>query len=187
MDDSEVVLLTDKEWSAIDGEICRVTDFSPAALVVEGKVVAPKTAMPYAGVTLECPKIAQPATGFITHKVDFAMLWAAFNERTPVEGTRADVTYAPESGNPDFVENSRLARHGVASGEEVWLVWTRKHYKKGVGLVPSVILPKLIVMVYPTGAYELATNPDFRPELGGEARWLARRPLVKWTPEIMEE
>jgi len=74
-------LLKDSQWSAIDGELCRVVDFFPIASVKGGKILAiGKT--PYASVVLECKKLPTKIKGFITHKVDFIHLWTAFKERT---------------------------------------------------------------------------------------------------------
>ena len=49
----------DKEWSAIDGEPCRVIDFIPMATMQNGQVVAPNKTEPYASVVLECRKLPQ--------------------------------------------------------------------------------------------------------------------------------
>jgi hypothetical protein len=146
MADLKRILRTDKDWSAVEDEVCRVTDFVPMSMVVDGQVKALKAGTPYASVTLQSPMLPKLATGFISHKLDFAMLWAAFNERTHIPGVRAEVEYDPHPGGPDQCENSKLARHGVAPNEEVWLVWTKKRYRTGFGLL-SGILPKLIVMV----------------------------------------
>jgi len=183
----DITFLKDDDWSAIDGEICRVLEFTPmSAAVRNGQVEASDHSTPYASVVFECRKIRGKATGFITHKVDFAMLWAAFNERTQVKGARVEVQYDANGGGPAFVENSKLAKHGVAPNEEVWLVWTKKRYKSWAGMMDK-FLPRLLVMVCPKGAYELANYPEVMPELGGEARFLAERPLVTWTPEAMVE
>jgi len=177
----ETVLLKDKDWSAIDGEICRVLEFTPLiAIVKDGHVKASSLTTPYASVVIECPIIQGNATGYITHKVDFAMLWAAFKERTQVKGTRVEMKY-DSHGVPAFV-----AKHGVATNEEVWLVWTNKHYILKSGLINKP-LPRLIVSVCPKGAYELVTNSNVRPELTGEARFLAECPLVAWTPIVMKK
>jgi len=177
----ESILLKDRDWSAIDGEICRVLEFTPLnAKVKDGRVKASSLTTPYASVVIECPKIQGKATGYITHKIDFAMLWAAFNERTQVEGARVEVKY-DSHGVPAFV-----AKHGVATNEEAWLVWTKKRYILKFGLINKP-LPRLIVSVCPKGAYELVTNPNVRPELKGEARFLAECPLVTWKPIVMKE
>ena len=177
----EVTLLKDKDWSAIDGELCRVLEFTPLGAVVEdGQVKAASKSLPYASVVIECPKIQGRVTGYISHKTDFAMLWAAFNERTQVKGVKVEIAYEP-NGNPVFV-----AKQGVATNEEVWLVWTQKNYIIRVRLM-NKFFPRLIVMVSPKGAYELVTDRNARSELTGEARYLAERPLVTWTPIAMRK
>jgi len=177
----EVTLLTDKDWSAIDGEICRVLEFTPLVAAVEdGKVKSESKSFPYASVIIECPKIQGRTTGYICHKIDFAMLWAAFNERTQVKGAQVEIAYERD-GNPVFV-----AEHGVAANEEVWLIWTQKNYISKIGFM-NKFFPRLIVMVSPKGAYELVTDRNVRPELTGEARYLAERPLVTWTPLAMKK
>jgi len=102
--ESKIVLLKDKEWSVIDGEPCRVIDFNPLGSLVDvdGKVQSPDHSTPYADITIECKKLGKNITGFITHKIDFKHLWAAFRERT------------------------------VKEDEEVIIFWTRKNYKTGV-------------------------------------------------------
>jgi len=176
-----VTLLKDRDWSVIDGEICRVLEFTPIGAVVEdGQVKGAIKSLPYASVVIECPKIQGKATGYISHKIDFAMLWAAFNERTQVKGAEAEIAHE-QNGTPVFV-----AEHGVASNEEVWLIWTQKNYISKIGLV-NKFLPRLIVMISPKGAYELLIDRNARPELTGMARFLAERPLVTWTPIAMKK
>lgn len=185
VDAQQIKFLTDDDWSAIDGEICRVVEFFPlSANMRDGCVDVSDHSTPYASVVFECPSITGKATGFITHKIDFAMLWAAFNERTQVKGAFADVQYDAKGGGPDLLENSKLARHGVALNEEVWFVWTKKRYKWWACFTKK-LFPRLLVMVCPKGAYEIANYQNFMPELRGEARFLAERPLVTWTPEVM--
>ena len=154
--ESETVLWKDSQWSAIDGEICRVSDFNPwgSSVDTNGKVHAMDKTTPYAGVTVECKKLGKNATGFICHKEDFKHLWAAFKHT---------------EGN----EN-----------EEVLVIWTKKHYKKVYKFV-APIMPRLWVMVCSKEAYDLFDS-DYRPELGGEARWDAMRPIIEWKPEVME-
>ncbi len=77
----EVSLLTDKEWSLIDGEPCRVVQFEPLGRIERGVLQAPK-GMPYASVVLECEKVQGPVRGYITHEIDFRNLWAVFELRT---------------------------------------------------------------------------------------------------------
>jgi len=97
---SEKHLLKDSQWSATDGEVCRVIDFTPMASIKEGKIFATDKSTPYASVVLECKKLPPETKGFITHKVDFMHLWLAFKER------------------------------GIGQDEEVLIFWTKKHYRK---------------------------------------------------------
>lgn len=152
---SEVTLLKDREWSVIDGELCRVIDFVPLCLIKNGKVLALNKPTPYASVHVECKKLPTKITGFICHKIDFMHLWMAFKERT------------------------------VKQDEEVIIIWTKKHYKK-IYKIFSAFMPRLWVMICPNGAFELKVNPSYKPELTGEARWKATKPIIDWKPEVME-
>lgn len=152
----KLVFRKDSEWSAIDGEACRVTDFvSLGSSVKDGKVSAMDKTTPYASITLESKKFPKNITGYITHKIDFAHLWTAFKER------------------------------GVNQDEEVIIFWSKKHLKTYAKLF-SMAMPKLWVMVCKKGAFELMTDPNRKPELTGEARWNAMKPIVEWKPEVMK-
>ena len=146
----------DSEWSVIDGEPCRVIDFAPLASVENGRVVAPNITDPYASVTLECKKMPSATKGFVTHKMDFANLWAAFKER------------------------------GISDNEEVIIIWTTKHYKYKFPKFLSPAYPKIWVMICPKGALEIMVDSNWKPELTGEARWNAMKLIVEWKPEVME-
>lgn len=171
----EKTFLKDNDWAPIDGQLCFVTAFTPMAKVENGSVVAMSAGTPYASVRLRCERSADDITGFISHKTDFAMLWAAFKQITAVPGTHVEV-HSPEELNPA----------GLGEDREVWLVWTRKNYRGAVRLF-SRFLPRLVVMVSRKGAFELAVDRTgrVRPELKGEARAMATLPLVTWTPKVM--
>lgn len=145
----------DSEWSVIDGEPCKVIEFTALATIENGKVIAPNKAEPYASVILECKKIPQQTKGFICHKMDFQHLWVAFKER------------------------------GVRGNEEVIIFYSKKHLKSYAKLF-SVFMPRLWVMICSKGAFELMTNPQSRPDLQGETRFLAERPIAEWKPEVMK-
>lgn len=98
------------------------------------------------------------------------MLRAAFGVRDDVPGTRVHVT------SPEVTE------HGLRENEEVVAVWSRQRYVGPARLLAS-ILPRLMVMVLPRGGWEL--DPDVRPDLQGQARWMAQRPPVTWRPALM--
>lgn len=155
-DDSGITFLRDSQWSAIDGEACRVISFCPLLSSIKGgKVLAPKT-IPYASVTLECKKIPKKITGFISHKMDFLHLWLAFKERT------------------------------IKPEEEVIILWSIKHYKNKLYKILSFMMPRLWVMVCPKGAFELMVDHSYKPELSGEVRWNAQKPIIDWKPEVMK-
>jgi|GEM_PF-1250409 hypothetical protein len=154
--ESRIVLLKDKEWSQIDGDTCRVTDFTPLGSVVDskGKVRAMDMTTPYASITIENRKLGKNITGYITHKIDFRHLWAAFRERA------------------------------LREDEEVIIFWTTKNYKRFI--VGSPMMPKLLVWVCPKGAFEIITDNTYKPELAGKARADAKRPIIEWKPDVME-
>lgn len=157
---SDITFLKDSQWAVIDSEPCKVIDFYPFLhLVKDGKVTSQgkETYTPYASIVLECIKLPkQKITGFITNKLDFINLWTAFKER------------------------------GIKPDEEVIAFWSKKHYKvKWLKYLPS-IWPKLWIMICHNGAYKLMTDQDYKPELTGEARFLAQRSIIEWKPEIIE-
>lgn len=61
--------------------------------------------------------------------------------------------------------------------EEVIVAWNTGHLK-GLAKLLSPFVGHLDVMLCRAGAYELLTDPTCQPELTGEARWLAERPIV---------
>jgi hypothetical protein len=74
---------------------------------------------------------------------------------------------------------------GVHENEEVLICHRRKSLKKYAKLF-SVFMPKLFVMLCPKGAFDLLTDPKIRPDLQGEARFLAMKPIMQWKPEVLE-
>jgi hypothetical protein len=137
----------------IDGELCRVKSFAPLSATVEdGRVVAVDKTTPYASIVIECTKLHQDAIGYITHRLDFLHLWSAFNER------------------------------GVGEDEEVLVIWTRKHYTNKIyaRLPMSAWKPKLWVIIYPAGAYEMWTDPEV------ETTSESLRTIAQWKPDVME-
>jgi len=172
------ILLRDEDWAVIDGQQCLVTNFVPLSAKVEnGKVLAVDSFTPYASVELKCGNFTKDIKGFITHKTDFAMLWAAFKHRTEVPGTRINIPFDSPELNPD----------GLGENEEVCLTWTRENYKFAAARLFKRFMPKLIVMVCAKGTFELSQDDTgrIRPDLQGWARVRATLPLVTWTPEVM--
>jgi hypothetical protein len=106
---------------------------------------------------LECRKLLGcKITGFITNKLDFLHLWKAFKER------------------------------GIKSNEEVIVGWSVKHYNSWLYKILAFMMPKLWVMIYHKGAFELITDPNSKPELTGQARANAEVPIVDWKPGMMK-
>lgn len=155
MQKSEVTLLRDKDWSLVDGEICKIIAFTPLASIKNGTILKIDHSTPYASITLECKKVPDTIKGFITHKDDFENLWKIFKER------------------------------GVSSREEVLVVWSTKHYKFKFLRSFSPFFPKLRVMVFPKEAFKLINNPNLEPKLTGEARAKATLPILDLKPKIM--
>jgi hypothetical protein len=148
----------DSEWSVIDGDPCKVIEFTPLATIENGKVVSLNKAEPYASVILECKKLPGQTKGFIFHKMDFIHLWVAFKDR------------------------------GVSNNEEVIIIWSTKHYRYKFLKSLSIIYPKIWVMIWPKGTWEVMVSLSRKPELTDEAIWntLGTGPLAEWKPEIME-
>lgn len=105
MKPGELVLLRDRDWSAIDGAACRVTAFTPMARMEDGQVVALDKTLPYASIVFECDRLSQEARGFIGHRLDFEHLWRAFEDRS------------------------------VGDEEEVIVFWTKEQLKRPFRLV----------------------------------------------------
>jgi hypothetical protein len=152
--DCGLFLLKDAHWNVIAGRPCKVTGFTPAAKVEGGKVTAFDRSTPYALLGLEARELPPGTTGAITHKLDFKHLWAAFVER------------------------------GISDDEEVVIFWLKKEGLKGWARLFAPFMPGLVVMVCKAGACELLSDRNCQPELRGEARWLAERPIMQWEPEI---
>ena len=73
---------------------------------------------------------------------------------------------------------------GVGDDEEVIVVWNKSNLKR-VGRWLSRGMPGPIVWICPRQAYELMTDPSFRPGLDGMDRHRATSPIVRWEPEVM--
>lgn len=72
------------------------------------------------------------------------------------------------------------------NGQEVLIVWSNKLYKNIVFKLSRSILPRLIVWLCQKDSYELMIDQKYKPELTGEARFLAEKPILEWKPEVME-
>lgn len=156
MDKNEEVLLTNKQWSRVESEMCRILEFTPMASFDNNKITKIDSALPYATIFFECSKEHKILKGFITHKEDFKILWAIFKERK------------------------------LSSDEEVLFYWSNKHYKNTFYSLLSWFMPKFWIMICKKSSFELHTNNNYRPDLTGEARWLASQPIEDFKPDVME-
>ena len=96
----EPSLLKDKDWVAIEDKLCLVTEFVPMAAVQGGEVASAVAGFPLASVSLR-PDTGISCSGYITHKIDFMMLWSAFQGHTAVPGTRMED--GPQPSAPELV------------------------------------------------------------------------------------
>jgi hypothetical protein len=162
---SQHTFLRDSEWASIEGKLCLATTFVPmSGNIVNGAVVSLDQTKPYASVRLKLVGFDGDITGYVTNKLDFAMLWAAFNENS----LALDGVYR-EPSLPSCNNLSTLPH-------EVWLLWTRKRYSWPASWLPKVVLPKLIVMIAHEGTFEEFAE---RPQYAG------REPIVAWIPELL--
>ncbi len=160
----ERTYLRDSEWASIEGKLCLATTFVPmSGSIVNGDVVALDQTTPYASVRLKIADYDGDIIGYITNKLDFAMLWAAFNDNAlALDGVHR------EPSLPIFSNLSELPH-------EIWLVWTRKRSSGLANLLPKAALPKLIVIVAREGTFE---------EFAEMPQYAASEPIVAWIPEI---
>jgi len=68
---------------------------------------------------------------------------------------------------------------------EVLMFWNKKHLRSYAKLL-SKIMPRFCFMLCAKGSFELLTDNAHRPELRGEARLIAMKPIIQWTPKVME-
>ena len=150
----------DSEWGVIDGEPCKVIEFTPLATIENGKVAASNKTDPYALVILECKKIPQQIKGFICHKMDFQHLWAAFKER------------------------------GIQQNEEVIIFYSKKQLKSYAKIfsvfMPRlwVMICQKGAFELMTEEIKSRIDSNSKPKLSSEAQWNAMKPIVEWKPEV---
>jgi hypothetical protein len=153
--DDEKVLFSDKERSIIDSKLCRILEFIPMASFENNKITKVDSSLPYASILFECVDQKKILRSFITHKEDYRVLWHAFYERK------------------------------INDDEEVLFYWSNKHYKNRFISLLSKFMPKMWVMICKKSSFEIMTNNDYRPELKGEARYLASKPVEEFKPDVM--
>jgi hypothetical protein len=151
------MLLTNKEWSVVDGCMCEVEEFTSFARVENGKVVSANISKLYGFVSINCKErgvnIPRGTIGAITHKMDFRLLWEVFHER------------------------------GIKDNEQVVICWS-KNYLRPAAKLFATFMPRIAVTIFETTAYRLLSEPDFHPEIQGRARFFAELPIAHWQPDI---
>ena len=154
--ESEIIFIKDSDWDIVESQVCLVTELNLLATIKDGKVMPLDNATSYACVSLKCKKVAGNIKGYITHKLDFIHLWYAFKDRT------------------------------VKENEEVIILWSKTHYNNFFVNLFSRFMPRLWVMICPKDAYNLLSDEKYKPELSGEARYLATKAIVDLKPEVMK-
>lgn len=131
--------------------------------------------------------------------IDFAPMAVNENEKVralgrtlPYSSVTFECTKLPQIVNGfichkvDFMNLSEaIKERSVRENTEVLMFWNKK-LLKGYAKLFSHLMPRFCFMLCPKGAFELITNNAHRPELRGEARFLATRPVMEWTPEVMK-
>jgi len=148
-------LSKDSDWSEFEGLICRVKRFTPFATVENGRVVTTNRTMPYALVALECCEkgVDRPPDAV-----------GAIRHRLDFQR----LWWA-------FVERD------LGDDETVFVVWSKRNLKATARLF-SPFMPRLAVTIFKTEAWKLLSESGYRPDLGGEAKFLAELPIHHWQP-----
>jgi hypothetical protein len=152
---TEIVFRNDRDWSVIDAEPCRVKAFTPWARVEKGQVVA------FGGMTAPYASIEIEC------------------DQLP-DGATGFITH-----QIDFLHLwSAFNERGVAEDEEVIVFWTKKKLRTSARLF-STFMPKLWVLIFPKGAFDLMNDPNSMPELTDAEYRRLQSPLVDWKPDVM--
>jgi len=69
--------------------------------------------------------------------------------------------------------------------EEVIIGYNKKNLKKFAKIFSS-FMPKFRIMVCPRDTFEFMKDRNYKPELSGEARFLACKPRLEWIPGVMQ-
>jgi len=100
----ERTYLCDSKWASIEGKLCLATAFMPmSGSIVNGAIVALDQTTPYASVQLKIADYDGNIIGYITNKLDFAMLWAAFNDNAlALDGVHREPSLPSKRGSADL-------------------------------------------------------------------------------------
>ena len=125
----------DIPWKAIEGAMCKITHFTPLAIIEAGKIKAQSRAMPYALLSVESPELPpelpKELSMPVSNKVDFLNLWEVFQQR------------------------------GVNADEEVLVAHVSFYHNWLLKLLLSPFMPWLHIYIFPKGHLEEACDPNF--------------------------
>jgi len=151
-----ITILKNYDWNVIDGEACRVLEFQPMGSAIKEGKVQ------------------------------------AMDKSTPYASITLECKKYPNkitayiTHKMDFQHLwEAFKERGVKDNEEAIVSYSKKFFKSYAKIFSS-FMPKLWITICPKGAFELMTDPENRPELQGEARFLAERPIAEWKPEVMK-
>lgn len=68
--------------------------------------------------------------------------------------------------------------------EEILIFWSEKQYTSKIFKLFSPILPKLWIRVCPKDSFKIESDRSFKPNLNGEARYLATKAINQWKPSV---
>jgi len=71
----------------------------------------------------------------------------------------------------------------LTENEEVLIICPGKS-SKAVFKLFSAVMPKMVVMICSKDAFKLEADSNYKPELTGEARWNAMKPIEEFKPDI---
>lgn len=155
-DDNTLPLIgRDIPYKSIDKDVLQVNRFGELSRVEDGKVQAFPKNLPYGFLEVEGEHFEGAAMLPLVHKDDYLHVWQAYEER------------------------------GIKDNVELLVVWTDSNYKNKVFSTMKKAMPKIVVWICPKGAYRIMHENDYMPELSGEARFLAKAPIVEIKSEVM--
>ncbi len=147
-----VTILRDDDLKLIDGLVCKVINFTPWSVIENGKVKS-------------LNKSFDPYAALTVQcsKYEEELNWFITHKK-------------------DFIHLWEAFKiRGIKKNEEVLIAYSSSEWS-GLQKLFAFILPKLHILICHVGAYELISNKNYRPELTGEARFLAERPIIEWNP-----
>ncbi len=152
-------MIKDDDWKQIAGELCRVLEFEPLTKIENGGVHKIRQSLPDASVIFE-------------------IYFRCERISNPIRGY---ISHKIDFKNLWAVFKER----SPGEDEEVVIIWN-KHKLRGFAKLTSRALPGLSIMVFKKESFKLLTHSAYRPELKGEARYYAEKPIIELLPKIYQ-